>query len=427
MNGRVTRVVWVIVFSVAAQGLLEANVPQLIAYQGRLTNADGSSLVGDHTIRFRLYDAETSGSLLWEEEHRVTMATEDNGIFSLILGSLQAFGTLHFTQPLWLSLEVDGEGEMTPRMRLTAVGYAINADTLDGFNASQFLRSDVNSESKGQLKLTRSGFGLLIQPLNDPPMTANLLEVRRAGGSPVMTLDLGGTLNVASIDLGDGPDDDLVASDLAVLTGGPTSNADALHTHSGSGLVDLNASNLTSGTIPDARLSAAVSLLGPSIESAEITDGTIAAADLGVDSIGAAQLRSDAIQPGDIEVGDLPATARASTSATSSLAIGTSDTTLLSVAITKARADSALLILASVSITSGGSGGGKDFSVKLRRDGTQLDGTYETTVTGGDKAIVTVHALDTTGSGSHTIELQASASKTGATATVRRLTVVEIP
>ncbi|MCC6821386.1 MAG: tail fiber domain-containing protein, partial [Verrucomicrobia subdivision 3 bacterium] len=48
----------------------------------------------------------------------------------------------------------------------------------------------------------------------------------------------------------------------------------------GAGLTALNASQLTTGTVPDARLSANVSLLGNSIASAEITDGTIAAADV---------------------------------------------------------------------------------------------------------------------------------------------------
>jgi len=49
---------------------------------------------------------------------------------------------------------------------------------------------------------------------------------------------------------------------------------------SGANLTSLNASQLASGMVPDARLSANASLLGQSIESAEITDGTIAAADV---------------------------------------------------------------------------------------------------------------------------------------------------
>jgi hypothetical protein len=48
---------------------------------------------------------------------------------------------------------------------------------------------------------------------------------------------------------------------------------------SGSGLTSLNASNLSSGTVADARLSANVSLLGSSISSSEIQDATITFAD----------------------------------------------------------------------------------------------------------------------------------------------------
>ena len=57
-------------------------------------------------------------------------------------------------------------------------------------------------------------------------------------------------------------------------------NAANAFTGNGSGLNNLNASQLASGTVPDARLTANVSLLGPGIESSEITDGTIVNADI---------------------------------------------------------------------------------------------------------------------------------------------------
>lgn len=49
---------------------------------------------------------------------------------------------------------------------------------------------------------------------------------------------------------------------------------------SGAHLSGLSASQLSSGVVPDGRLSANVSLLGGSIESAEIADGTVSAADV---------------------------------------------------------------------------------------------------------------------------------------------------
>jgi len=51
-------------------------------------------------------------------------------------------------------------------------------------------------------------------------------------------------------------------------------------TGNGAGLTSLNASELIGGTVSDARLSASVSLLGPTIETVEITDGTIVDADI---------------------------------------------------------------------------------------------------------------------------------------------------
>ncbi|MBI3319307.1 MAG: hypothetical protein HYZ89_01795 [Candidatus Omnitrophica bacterium] len=168
-----------------------------MTYQGRLTERDGTSLTGEHTIKFRLYDAETSGTKLWEEEHHVTMTPQDNGIFSLVLGSLTSFETLNFNRPFWLTIDVDGEGEMTPRQRLTAVGYAINADTLDGADSTQFLRADVDTVAKGQLKLISQGIGLLIQPSADPIADTKLLDVRNAAGLSKFSVDLEGDVSVA--------------------------------------------------------------------------------------------------------------------------------------------------------------------------------------------------------------------------------------
>lgn len=56
----------------------------------------------------------------------------------------------------------------------------------------------------------------------------------------------------------------------------------------------------------DTVLGAEYTPLGASIESSEITDDTITAADIASNAIGASELSSSAIQSGDIETGDLP-------------------------------------------------------------------------------------------------------------------------
>src|SRR3989338_6853000 len=171
---------------------VEASVPRTIHYQGKLTEPDGTPLTGDYTVTLRFYDAATEGTELWEEQHQLSLASDDNGVFSLTLGSLSPFSTeMTFNDPLWLSIAVDEGEEFSPRQPLAAASYAINADTLHLLDSSQLLAP---------------------------------------GGS-------GGTLTA------------------------------------------LNASNLTTRTVPDARLSSSVSLLGATIESAEVTDATLTAAD----------------------------------------------------------------------------------------------------------------------------------------------------
>ena len=52
-------------------------------YQGKLTDAYGKNLVGSHSLTFRIYDALTEGSKVWEE----TLATVlEKGIFTVMLG-----------------------------------------------------------------------------------------------------------------------------------------------------------------------------------------------------------------------------------------------------------------------------------------------------------------------------------------------------
>jgi hypothetical protein len=132
-------------FPIPHSDFVYAEVPQLITYQGRLSEANGEPITGEHTIIFRLYDAEQSGTKVWEETHTISVAKGDNGIFSVVLGSVTLLSGLNLNQPLWLTFAIDGDSEMTPRQRVTSVTYAINADTLDGLDSTKFVRVDAAS------------------------------------------------------------------------------------------------------------------------------------------------------------------------------------------------------------------------------------------------------------------------------------------
>jgi hypothetical protein len=120
---------------VAGAFSLPAGTPSTtsIPYQGRLGDSTGSPLNGDYNMTFRIYSVPDGGTALWVEPH-----TEGNkpsvvdGLFSVLLGSLVPIPTNVVTDNsvLYLGLEVESDGEMTPRTILGSVPYAVQALTV---------------------------------------------------------------------------------------------------------------------------------------------------------------------------------------------------------------------------------------------------------------------------------------------------------
>lgn len=279
-----------------------ADVPRTIHYQGKLTDPNGTPLTGDHSVTLRFYDAVTGGAQLWEETHQLALAAEDNGVFSMVLGSQSAFSsTITFNEPLWLSIEVDGAGEFTPRQPLASASYAINADQLDGQDSTAFLQLDTSGKvPDGKLSATVSLLGGAIESaeVTDSTLTATDttdtflaagagVSVSKAAGSWTITASGGATGDITGITAGTGLIGGGTSGDVTLAADvGTGANqivqldaTAALPAISGAALTSLNAGSLSSGTVADARLSSSVSLLGAAIESAEVADATLTSAD----------------------------------------------------------------------------------------------------------------------------------------------------
>lgn len=104
------------------------NVPMTINYQGRLADPNGTPV--DNTdpglgMTFSLYTQETGGSPVWFESH--TGVAVNDGLFSVRLGSVEPLTTDLLTGDLWLGIKVGNDDEMTPREKLEAVPYAMQA------------------------------------------------------------------------------------------------------------------------------------------------------------------------------------------------------------------------------------------------------------------------------------------------------------
>ena len=113
---------------------VHAQVPALIRFQGQAVDSQGVPLEGPYTLTFRLYDAATAGTLLWQEpQNNVTLS---KGHFSVLLGQQNPFTSVDWSKPCWVSIQVGTQLELSPRQQFTSVPLALRAQVAEGLATS---------------------------------------------------------------------------------------------------------------------------------------------------------------------------------------------------------------------------------------------------------------------------------------------------
>ena len=137
-----------------------------INFQARLLNAAGAVVPdGSYNVEFKIYNTATSsgsstnscsgdGNALWVEDYTVSggnARTVSDGYLTANLGTYNSLsspghscpGITNWTQQYWLGINIGGTGsspvwdtEMTPRLQITAVPYALSAQSLSYYNSS---------------------------------------------------------------------------------------------------------------------------------------------------------------------------------------------------------------------------------------------------------------------------------------------------
>ncbi|MBI2473835.1 hypothetical protein HYV70_04780, partial [Candidatus Uhrbacteria bacterium] len=133
--------------------------PNIVTYQGRVLNTNGVP-VSDSSIsmKFALYNSLAGGTCVWSNDSSTCFGntpgsivarsvTLTSGLFTENLGdttnSYAAIPDTVFADNSGVYLEVIIAGEtLSPRRRLTAAPYALNAQRLDGIDSTGFLASD---------------------------------------------------------------------------------------------------------------------------------------------------------------------------------------------------------------------------------------------------------------------------------------------
>ena len=131
---KVKVVVLISVVLVAAVAAYGGSVPQIINYQGTLTNKDGTKANGSVNVMFNVYSTATGAGPLWTENWSSAATPSNpvivtNGNFNVMLGALFPFPPTFFSDhsKTYLGIKVGTDSEMLPRQQFASVGYSFAA------------------------------------------------------------------------------------------------------------------------------------------------------------------------------------------------------------------------------------------------------------------------------------------------------------
>jgi len=103
-----------------------SGIPHVIAFQGIITEKDGSTIPnGSYDLSFSLYDVQLGGSPLWTETHSGFRI--ENGILSIILGKKSKDNaiTVMFDKKLYLDITINSDINLRQRVELGGTAYSI--------------------------------------------------------------------------------------------------------------------------------------------------------------------------------------------------------------------------------------------------------------------------------------------------------------
>jgi hypothetical protein len=208
----------------AAGSTLAQPISSSFVYQGELRSA-GSLHEGTADVRFSLWSAPTAGSLIGTPVEALDMDLTD-GRFSVMLNAGGEFGTAVFNgERRWIEISVRSPGSggvyeiLSPRQELTSTPYASHAAD----------SGTVGGLTPAQLRTANALTGTL-----PDTVLSNNIPLRGAN----QTFSGSNTFTGANL----------------------FNNTNNTYLGNGAGLTALNASNILSGTLTDARLSSNVAL-----------------------------------------------------------------------------------------------------------------------------------------------------------------------
>ncbi|MDR4484358.1 MAG: hypothetical protein R3B95_14305 [Nitrospirales bacterium] len=118
---------WLLLLVIWTLGGTASFAERLIPFQGQLKNAQGNHLADQrYSLTFRIYSEPLGGTALVTEEHPAVSVI--GGYVNVLLGTIESFEQLDFSQTHYLGIAVGGGQEMVPRHQLVPAFHARTAE-----------------------------------------------------------------------------------------------------------------------------------------------------------------------------------------------------------------------------------------------------------------------------------------------------------
>ncbi|MBN2091857.1 hypothetical protein JW964_19735 [candidate division KSB1 bacterium] len=120
----------IMILAILAGSLSAQKIPQVIFYQGYLTDNNGDPINQNQAMTFRIYTALTGGEKRWEEVN--SSVPVNQGVFSILLGSQKPIPMDIFSDKTRFLEIVIGNETLSPRQQIASVPYAYTAGSVQG-------------------------------------------------------------------------------------------------------------------------------------------------------------------------------------------------------------------------------------------------------------------------------------------------------
>jgi len=201
-RGLAAAFIMVLVALAVATSYAQQGIPKKVTYQGVLIDTTGIPVCDSvWNVDLSIYSTAAGGTALWNEKHTVTTS---GGVFSVVLGDKTPL-TISFDQHLWIGTSINNQPELTPRVFLTAVPYALNALNAKSAEIASAVTPQVADSIRQSINNPSNNMGdVLINAINSTgTKSINAARIEGAASGAGSDITVSGSLNALNLKIND--------------------------------------------------------------------------------------------------------------------------------------------------------------------------------------------------------------------------------